>query len=272
MQSKDTARLLATEEALLRFSRDGFCATPQLFTHEQIQRVIPRMDAVIAGEYETGVPPHAVHFSKDDEPDKIRKVDQPHLCDRAIHEFIASPAVGRWAAALTGARMVQIFAVQLLVKPTGGRTVGHVGWHQDKMYWPYWHGTEGLLTAWVALSDVTENAGPIRFVPGSHRWGLCEGGDFFEINHETHRRSIRVPSGGEWREVTMTLHPGEVSFHHCLTFHASGPNLESYPRRSFALHLRTDQTSVAESSYYTQHLDDPLHAPVIFGETKEEWA
>lgn len=246
------------------FRRDGYCSTPPIFSEEEIQRVIPRMDAVIDGEYETGTPPHALHFSKEDAPEKIRKVDQPHLCDRTIHAFISNPTIGRWAAALTGARMVQIFAVQLLVKPTGGKTAGHVGWHQDKMYWPYWRGTEGLLTAWVALSEVTLNAGPIRFVPGSHHWGLCEGGDFFEIDHETHRRRIKPPTGASWSEAPLALHPGETSFHHCLTFHGSGSNFEPYPRRSFALHLRTDQTEVAEPSYYTEHLDDPLHAPIIY--------
>lgn len=249
-----------------RYTRDGFCATPSVLPADLIRRVLPRMDAVINGEYETGVAPHAVHFSPNDAPDKIRKVDQPHLCDNIIREAVTHPEIGRWAAALTGAKMVQAFAVQLLVKPPGGRDVGHVGWHQDKQYWPYWKGVDGLLTAWIALSEVTMNAGCVRFVPGSHRWGLCEGSDFFEIDHETHRRRIRVPEGKIWEEVPLPLPLGAMSFHHCLTFHASGANFEPFPRRSFAIHLRTEQAQVAEKYYYTEHLDDPAHAPILYEE------
>lgn len=249
-----------------QYLENGYCAVPPVADADTIATVIDHMDAVVDGEYETGRPPHFVHFSPEDAPEKIRKVDQPHLCDDTILGFIMRPEIGRWAAALTGAKMVQMFAVQLLIKPPGGKASGHVGWHQDKMYWPYWDGTEGLLTAWIALSDVTLNSGPISFVRGSHRWGMCEGGDFFETDHATQRRRLKVPEGQRWEEEALPLAPGAVSFHHCLTFHASGPNLESYPRRSFALHLRTERAKVARHEYYTQHLDDPVHAPIIYQE------
>ena len=252
------------EKTAQRYRSDGYCKTPPIVPPDLVTQAVEHMDRVVSGEYETGHEPHALHFSPEDAPEKIRKVDQPHLCDDTIREVISLPEIGKYAAALTGAKMVQVFAVQLLIKPPGGKSAGHVGWHQDKMYWPYWQGTEGLLTAWMALSDVTLNSGPIRFVRGPHRWGLCEGANFFEPDHENQKRAIKLPPGETWEEEALPLSPGEVSFHHCLTFHASGPNLESYPRRSFALHLRTDQADVASNEYYTEHLDDPIHAPIIY--------
>jgi ectoine hydroxylase-related dioxygenase (phytanoyl-CoA dioxygenase family) len=36
----------------------------------------------------------------------------------------------------------------------------------------------------------------------------------------------------------MNLKKGEVSFHHCLTIHGSGPNHSTNPRRSIAIHLQ----------------------------------
>ena len=39
-------------------------------------------------------------------------------------------------------------------------------------------------------------------------------------------------------KIPVELLKGEVSFHHCLTIHGSGPNLSNAPRRSIAVHLQ----------------------------------
>jgi len=144
-----------------------------------------------------------------------------------------------------------------------------VGWHQDKHYWPYWEGE--VFTAWVAVSDVRADCGPMRFVRGSNHWGYLEGGDFFGSDDERQRSKIPVPDGAEWVEVPAILPPGAVSFHHRLTLHASGPNTSDRPRRSFAIHLRTEKSKPIfgmqeAADYYISHLDDPVMAPVLYRE------
>ncbi|MBI4552128.1 MAG: phytanoyl-CoA dioxygenase family protein [Candidatus Latescibacteria bacterium] len=252
------------EIARARFQREGYCLTPPIIPLELIQRVIPHMDAVITGQYETGVPPHSRQWNPGDDPQKIRKIDQSHLSDRTIFELICHPEIGRWAAELLDARMIQVWATQLLYKPPGGNVSGNVGWHQDKQYWPYWEGE--VFTAWVAVSDVTEASGPMRFVRGSHRWGLREGGNFFESDHHMQRQQIQIPDGHTWDEAAAVLPSGAVSFHHHFTCHGSGPNTTTWPRRSFALHLRTERSRPVEgaSNYYISHLDDPAVCPVIY--------
>jgi ectoine hydroxylase-related dioxygenase (phytanoyl-CoA dioxygenase family) len=46
-----------------------------------------------------------------------------------------------------------------------------VGWHQDWQYWRYWEDDSELFTAWIAISDVQEDLGPVSFLVGSHQWG-----------------------------------------------------------------------------------------------------
>ena len=255
------------ENSRLQFERDGFCLAPPLIPTDLVERAIPRMDAVIAGEYETGVPPHAVHFSPSDGPDKLKKVDQPNLCDRTLLEFVSHPALGEWVAQLMGAEWIQAWAIQLLVKPPGGGKGGVVGWHQDKHYWPYWEGE--VFTAWVAVSEVTAEMGPMRFIRGSHQWGFLEGGDFFGSDCADQLERMKAPAGEKWEEVPALLEPGAASLHHKLTLHASGPNLSDRPRRSFAIHLRTEKSKPVRGSdydnYYIDDLDDPVKAPVLFG-------
>ena len=58
-----------------------------------------------------------------------------------------------------------------------------------------WQQDEGLFTAWIALCDVGEQLGPMRFVRGSHRWGFLNQGNFFDKDQHKLREDIAVPAG-----------------------------------------------------------------------------
>ena len=169
---------------------------------------------------------------------------------------------------MTGARMVQVWWVQLLCKPPAGPGQAgstNIGWHQDRHYWQVWEEGSELFTAWVALSDVTAQSGPMRFLRGSNRWGLQQS-DFYGQDHEAQRQSIRVPEGETWEEVAAILPPGGLSFHHNMTYHG-GPNRTAELRRSFAIHLRTERSRPVDGvrKGLTQFIDRLDYCPVIYG-------
>jgi ectoine hydroxylase-related dioxygenase (phytanoyl-CoA dioxygenase family) len=255
------------------YDRDGFVLGTRCATAEAVEDVIPHMDAVIAGDYETGVAPHWRRWNPGDDEARLRKLDQPQFCDRTIGRFIDNEAIGNAAAELTGASRVQVWGVQLLYKPPGGGSSGNVGWHQDLQYWlRWWTPDSEIFTCWLALSDVTEEAGAMRFVPGSHTWDVPMTGDFFRQETDLQRGEIEVPEGSAWEEVPAVLAAGSASFHHNLTFHGSGPNTSDGPRRSFAIHLRTENSELADLSdlpadqaAYMSYLDDPAICPVVYG-------
>jgi phytanoyl-CoA dioxygenase PhyH len=253
--------------ARARYEADGFSlhASP-VVPDDVIRRAVAGQDAVRGGIYETGIPPQKSYWNPGDDPRKLVKIEMSQVANRGIMELVSHPAIGELAAALTGARMVQVWWVQLLIKPPAdpeGQT--NVGWHQDRHYWQVWEEGSELFTAWVALSDVTPEAGPMRFLRGSHRWGLQQS-DFYGQDHEAQREAIRVPEGERWEEVPAILPPGGVSFHHHLTYHASGQNLSAQPRRSFALHLRTENSRPVDDvrKGLTAFIDDPAYCPVIW--------
>ena len=99
-----------------RYLRDGFYLSPPIIPADLIERVTASMDEVMNGTYETGVPPRR-SWNPGDDPKRIRKIDQAHLSDRTIYELATHPAIGRWAAALLGAKRVQLWASQMLYKP-----------------------------------------------------------------------------------------------------------------------------------------------------------
>jgi ectoine hydroxylase-related dioxygenase (phytanoyl-CoA dioxygenase family) len=106
------------------------------------------------------------------------------------------------------------------------------------------------------------------FVPGSHRWGFLNAGNFFGDTGDKTRHQIPVPAGEEWREVPAVLPPGAFSLHHRLTYHGSHPNREATARRSFAVHLCTDLATPLPGKSpgydYVSFLNDPAVCPVIW--------
>jgi ectoine hydroxylase-related dioxygenase (phytanoyl-CoA dioxygenase family) len=259
------------ENAKQTYDEQGYYIVdqPALPAHE-VQAAVRGMDAVRNGAYETDTPPAPSPWNPGDDVSKLCKIEMPQICDLSIHKLISSPILGEWAAKITGAQMIQVWWVQLLYKPSapkGTKAPTNVGWHQDMQYWVEWLPGSELFTAWVALSEVTEDAGPMIFVPGSHKWGMTEGGDFFDQNIESQKGVIKVPQGETWTEVLDTLPAGGFSFHHCHTIHGSGANFSGGPRRSFAIHLRTENSTLNpdKERILTRFLDDEGLCPVIYG-------
>ena len=257
-----------------QYDADGFYIYPkQVIPDELVQRAITGMDDLRAGEYETGIPPRSSYWNPGDSPHKLCKIEMPQIANRAIMELVSHPSIGKIAHEITGAEMVQVWWVQLLGKPpTPPNEViqTNIGWHQDRQYWKIWEKGSELLTAWVALTDVTVKSGAMRFVRGSRKWGLLDKGDFYGQDHEAQRAGITettANAGETGEEVDAILAPGSVSFHHNLTFHASGPNRSSEMRRSFAIHMRTERSRSVneERKGLSAFIDDSTYCPVIYG-------
>ncbi|GAB4185845.1 MAG: hypothetical protein Kow00105_00240 [Phycisphaeraceae bacterium] len=252
------------------YDRLGYHIVDQpVLPERDVQAAVRGMDAIRQGTFETGSPPLFDHWKPGDDPNKLCKVEMPQIADLSIRKLISSSILGEWAARITGARMVQVWWVQLLYKPPAPK--GHtaptqVGWHRDMQYWNEWEPGSELFTAWVALSDVTEDAGPMIFVPGSHRWDIDDGGDFFNQDMNSQKSAFKVPDGQRWTEVLDLLPAGGFSFHHCLTIHGSGPNHSNGPRRSFAIHLRTENSSLRPGTQpaLTRYIKDENLCPVIY--------
>ena len=251
-----------------QYENDGFLIHPQsVLAPDLVERAARGLDAVRDGVYETGEAPDERFWNPGDDPHALCKLEQPQLCNYALREAIASSELGRVAGEITGASRVQVWWVQLLYKPGAPAATernSKVGWHQDKFYWDAWEEGSGLLTAWLALSDVTPESGPMIFVPGSQSWGLDEGGNFFSQNQGELRAKIKIPAGQSWREVPDILPAGGVSFHHQLVFHGSHDNTSNQPRRSLAIHLCLDDAKVKPATWAGRYLDRPEICPTIF--------
>ncbi len=222
-----------------------------------------------AGVYDTGKPPPESRWRPGDDLDALCKIEQPQIANEAIPVLIRSPEIGEWAAHVTGAGMIQVAGVQLLYKPPtvfDKRAQTRVGWHRDWTYFSkHWEPGSLLLTAWVALNDVEADSGPMNFVTGSHQWGESTGGDFF--SQEISQDDFSVPPNRMWRETSALMNAGGISLHDQHVLHGSGENMSDTPRRSLAIHVRTEKSRLigGRREGLTNHIDDLNVAPIIYG-------
>ena len=149
------------------------------------------------------------------------------------------------AAQLTGAKQLRVWHDQIQYKPKeqGGR----LHWHQDSPLWPTLQPKNEQITAWVALDDADADNGCMFMVPGSNRWGNKQ------AQIETLPDGKDLPEDFEGHNVHLIMCPvklGHVHFHSSLTWHGSGTNHSSRPRRAIAIHLMTEKTSYDASGIH----------------------
>tara|TARA_R110002094_G_scaffold37331_1_gene50250 strand:+ start:2448 stop:3329 length:882 start_codon:yes stop_codon:yes gene_type:complete len=154
-----------------------------------------------------------------------------HLVIPLLADLARTPAILDAVEPILGPDLLA-WSVELFIKEPGSNK--SVSWHQDLTYWGMGE-TDGEVTAWVALSDVSVQAGCMRFIPGSHLGRIVDHEDTFDAGNLL-SRGQQIAGVEEDRAVHGPLAPGEMSLHHGRCFHASGPNRS--PDRRIGLAIR----------------------------------
>lgn len=116
---------------------------------------------------------------------------------------------------------ILIYSTEFFIKEP--HTTQIVSMHQDLTYWGL-GAVDGLVTAWIALSPATPASGCMDFVAGSHKNPILPHADSFDPNNLLSRgQEVKVDIAPE-DKTAIEIHPGQMSLHHGLTIHGSGPN------------------------------------------------
>ena len=128
---------------------------------------------------------------------------------------------------------------------------GFISWHQDGIY----QGWEPFnsITAWLAITDVNEKNGCMRMWPGSHKDNFKKHRDTFNKDNLL-TRGQTIDNVPEEDTIPIILKPGQISIHHPMTVHGSGPNLSKSRRIGFAIqsYIGTDVKQILGKTYVQQ--------------------
>lgn len=118
-------------------------------------------------------------------------------------------------------------------------TTNFVSWHQDNQYWGL--DSDDVLTAWLALSPATLEAGAMKMLPGSHKVAMKHEDTYDSSNMLTRGQHIVDPID-EDKAVDLVLKTGQMSLHNVKIAHASPPNRSNDRRIGIAFRMMPTST------------------------------
>ncbi len=162
-----------------------------------------------------------------------------------FEDFARNSPAGAIAAALMGARRVQLFHDHVLVKEPG--TSKPTPWHQDAPY--YFVEGEQTVSFWIPIEPVREAT--LRLVAGSHRWErpvlpvrwlkeeafYPDAGDYMPVPD---------PDAEGMEVLEWPLEPGDAVAFDFRTLHGARGNSSARRRRAFSLRLLGDDARYVE--------------------------
>ncbi|MEI7032131.1 phytanoyl-CoA dioxygenase family protein [Streptomyces pratensis] len=285
--------LLPTDEDVTFYAEHGWYLSKKLFTDEEVDLLESASERFYAGHRDRTLParPPKLAYWEPADGDVQRHNDYIHYEDDTIGRILRKPLLGAVAARLAEAESIRVFQSTLIFKPPVAEEASNiVPWHFDRHYWST-STSERMLTAFIPFHDCDEEMGTITMVDGSHNWKETADNDATSLHFaERDRGELEVMlqenaeyNGAEVRKIPVRIPKGHVNFHHCRTYHGSGPNRSDRPRRAISFHLqdgdnryrdfyRSDGTKVAynhdmlvrRTAEGTPDYSDPEYLPVLW--------
>ncbi len=235
--------LLPSDDDVRFYQEHGWYHSKTLFTQDEMDAVLRASERYYAVDVDEPTEilervPALNRFRPKGEYRGLRKNDFSSMYSKGLRALVTHPLLGAVAARLAETPEVRLWHDQLLYKPTQDpERAANVGWHTDKGYWKTCS-SSNLLTAWIPFTDCDDVMGTITMIDGSHKWpDNTHNLNFF--SNDLDGLEAKFDTGGaSVVKIPMNLKRGQVSFHHCLTIHGSGPNHSPNPRRSIAVHMQ----------------------------------
>ncbi len=226
------------------FVKNGYWVEPiPLFSNADLEVYQQSMMKIMDHRYESGREPMpGRNWPNQTDSNGLVQINNAWWAGGAIRQLALNSRLGKIASELLQVNGICMWHDQLLYKPprsADAPTEGNVGWHQD---WNYWRVCDkpDMITAWVALDDVSVENGAMMFVSRSHKWKQAIKASDRTLDMEHTLSQVRIPKGEELNIIHCELKAGCVSFHHAITLHGSGPNLTQQPRIGLAIHMVAD--------------------------------
>lgn len=240
MKRADIEKFLPSEEDVLFYEEHGWFVTKEVIPENILNDAMQGALGFYKGARDFEISNSRI-ANNNSAINSLRNNEFSCLQKNELKQLAFHPIVGASAARLARTQEVRLFSDSLICKyPSENGEKGAIGWHSDKAYWPTCS-SEALITAWIPLQDVTIDMGPLVHIDGSHKWeygeklkSLISFGDAKMAQFEKYVKEEKPDS----KTVPMVLKRGQISFHNCLTLHASYPNVSKVNRLVLAVHIQ----------------------------------
>lgn len=220
-----------------QYQDDGFLFPIQAISADQAADWRAELEAVEAKWLNNGLPRALNQYKR----------SASHIVMPLAAEIASHPRLLNTMSGILGDDLM-VWSCEFFIKEAN--TTHIVSWHQDLTYWGLGE-TSDQCTAWLALSPATPASGCMKFVAGSHKNAIVPHTDTFDENNLLSRGQEIAVDVDEDDATAIELQPGQMSLHHGLTFHGSGPNTSDDRRIGVAIRYVNPNArqQVAERDY-----------------------
>lgn len=227
----------------------GWTVVEKIFTAHDVDAVGQLALNLCEEELEPDESNYAVDRSEDGRI-APRKLDHGFLKHGKLRAFVMAHQLRSLIEQLIG-KPPLLFFDQIHMKPPQFGSAKP--YHQDNAYF-LCQPDDQVITAWIALDDVDETNGCLRYIDGSHLGPV--------LNHQLAEGSIHhlQPMAEQIdlsRERLALVKKGGVVFHHSKALHASHRNYSDRWRRGYATHWATakvtSKNDTIQNAYYNRH-------------------
>lgn len=240
----------------LLFAEDGFVPFPKFFANDNFDDLLRNVERFIA-ELVPGLPPEHVFYEDKGDTSSVKQIQQMHTYDSWFENLFLCGRLVEVAQSLLDGPVVGK-NLQYFNKPPGiGKPTPA---HQDGYY--FMLDPCEAVTMWLALDDVDEDNGCVRYVRGSHRQGMRTHGRTDTLGFS--QGIVDYPIESDLNdEVAMPAGRGDLLVHDAMTIHrADGNHSATRSRRAlgFIFFSERAREDIAAKEAYQRKLAEELRA------------
>ena len=232
-----------------QFERDGYVVVRQFLPDDEFAQLRDNLDRYVR-EVVPALPDADAFYQDRDDPETLKQLQHIEQRDSFFSGYRTSPRWVALAEALLG-ETAEANGPEWFNKPPG--TEHATPPHQDNYF--FCLSPPNVVTLWLALDDVDEENGCLRYVTGSRHHGIRAHGPTSVLGFS---QGITDYGPDDARlEAAVSLQAGDLVAHHGETIHRADANRSSTrQRRAFAMvfrgvSCRRDETAFAR---YTESL------------------
>ena len=226
-----------------QYDEDGFIYIPNFLDKKAMQELKVNLSELIENKLDL-IPPEKVYFEDKNQPDTLKQIQHLFNYSDFFSKMMFESKFTELAELLfeekaVGKNMQYFNKPPKVGKPTPA--------HQDGYY--FMLEPQIAITMWLALEDVDEENGCVRYVKGSHKQGIRPHGKTEVLGFSQAMLDFGKPEDLA-NEVYFKVKPGDLLAHHSLTIHwADGNKSETRTRKALGFIYYGESAKVDEAAH-----------------------